>query len=211
MSPSFDAPLVLATTNRHKMDEFAAWLVPAGVPYQTLADFPPIPPYLEEGATLADNARAKARDYALRLGRWVLADDTGLEVDALNGEPGVRTARYAGDAATMAENREKLLAELRHVAPEERTARFVCWLVLADPKGESVWEAVGCCPGRVRVEPAGTGGFGYDVLFEVCAVGRTLAELDVEETARHGHRGRAMSQFVAEGLSRFRSRASGGW
>jgi XTP/dITP diphosphohydrolase len=126
----------------------------------------------------------------------VLSDDTGLEVDALNGAPGVRSARYAGNGVTMLENRAKLLSELERVQASARSARFVCWIALASPDGQIVLEGAGTCAGHLRTEPAGHGGFGYDVLFEVDGIGRTLAELDEAETALVGHRGQAARHFI---------------
>jgi XTP/dITP diphosphohydrolase len=154
---------------------------------------------MEDGQTLAENARIKASGYARQLGLWVLADDTGLEVDALGGAPGVRSARYAGERATMAENRACLLAALRHVPEAERTARFVCQLAVADPTGVIVAQAAGDCRGRIRESAApGSFGFGYDVLFEVSRCGLTLAQLPPAETARLGHRGQAVRALLRQ-------------
>jgi XTP/dITP diphosphohydrolase len=177
--------------NAHKVRELSLLLAPFGVPLTPLNEFPRVVPAVEDGTTLAENARRKAAGYALQLGEWVLADDTGLEVDALAGAPGVRSARYAGDRADMAANRAKLLAELASAPEAARSGRFVCWLAVAAPWGEVVEEATGVCCGVVRREPAGTGGFGYDALFEVTGTGRTLAELNAAETAALGHRGQA--------------------
>lgn len=188
--------LVLATGNRDKLLELRALLAPLNVSLHSLADFPDVTPAAEDGTTLADNAKRKATEYALQLRRWVLSDDTGLEVDALHGAPGVRSARYAGDPATMAENRARLLADLSAVPDDQRGARFVCCLAVAAPDGKIVAEATGECSGRMRREPAGRGGFGYDSLFEVSGLGRTLAELDPQETARLGHRGRAVRRLL---------------
>lgn len=173
-------------------------LSPLGVPLVGLPDVGgSIPPASEEGTSLGEIARAKARYYARQLRDWVLSDDTGLMVEALGGAPGVRSARYAGEGATMAENRAKLLADLRGVEAAQRGARFACHLAVADPHGRIVVEAVGECHGQLRTEPAGHGGFGYDTLFEVAGLGRTLAELDARETAEVGHRGRAARQLIA--------------
>jgi len=189
--------LILATTNLHKLRELQSLLAPLGVPLVGSADVGrTVPEATEDGQTLAENARLKATHYARCLSEWVLSDDTGLEVDALGGAPGVRSARYAGDGATMADNRARLLSELAGIEAGRRTARFVCCVALAAPDGQIILEASGESAGRIRTEPAGNGGFGYDVLFEVDGIGRTLAELDADETALLGHRGRAARHFI---------------
>jgi XTP/dITP diphosphohydrolase len=187
--------LVLATTNPHKLRELQSLLVSLDTPLVSLSDIGrTVPDAVENGSTLRDNARLKASHYARGLHEWVLSDDTGLEVDALNGAPGVRSARYAGDGATMTENRAKLLSEME--GRRDRSARFVCWIALSDPEGNIVVECSGSCRGLLRTEPVGQGGFGYDVLFEVAGLGRTLAELDEAETALFGHRGAAARHFI---------------
>lgn len=189
--------LVLATTNPHKLRELRTLLQPLGMPLPGFAEFGGrLTQAAEDGATLRENARLKAVHYARALREWVLSDDTGLEVDALDGAPGVRSARYAGDGATMAENRAKLLADLEKAEPSARAAQFVCWLAVSDPEGQIVVEATGACTGRIRTEPTGQGGFGYDVLFEVDGIGRTFAELDEAQTALFGHRGAAARHFI---------------
>lgn len=189
--------LVLATANPHKVRELSELLADLRIPLLSLADFPVAAAIEEDGMTLAENARLKAASYARELGAWVLADDTGLEVNALGGAPGVRSARYAGQGATMAENRAKLLADLVNVPDAARAARFVCYLALADPSGAIVAEATGQCRGRLRREPAGSFGFGYDSLFEIVEYRKTLAELGPAATAVIGHRGRAVRRLLA--------------
>lgn len=190
--------LVLATANPHKLRELSGLLAELRIPLWSLADFPHAAAMPEDGMTLGENARRKASGCARRLKAWVLADDTGLEVDALGGAPGVRSARYAGDGATMAENRAKLLAQLENVLDAERTARFVCHLALADPLGGIAAEATGWCRGRLRRRPAGQLGFGYDSLFEIVEYRKTLAELGPVATAVIGHRGRAVRWLLEE-------------
>jgi len=189
--------LVLATTNPHKLRELQSLLAPLGLSLIGLKEVGRVvPDAVENRATLRENAQLKASHYARILHEWVLSDDTGLEVDLLNGAPGVRSARYAGDGATMIENRAKLLADLQEFGPLDRTARFVCCLALAAPDGQIVLDADGACSGHIRTEPIGNRGFGYDVLFEVDGYGRTLAELDEAETALVGHRGLAARHFI---------------
>jgi XTP/dITP diphosphohydrolase len=165
----------------------------------SLADYAAAIPVEEDGASSAENVRQKAIGYARQLQQWVLADDTALQVDALRGAPGVRSARYAGQHATMAENRAKLLAELADVPDAQRTARFVCCLAVADSAGQIVAEATGICPGWIRrTAAAGAYGFGYDALFEVADCGQTLAELSPDVTAIVGHRGRAVRALLEQ-------------
>jgi XTP/dITP diphosphohydrolase len=190
--------LVIATGNVHKFQELCRLLQPLNLPLQPLSDFPLLFPAREDGRTVAENAVKKAVWYARQLGKWVLADDTGLEVDALGGAPGVHSARYAGPAATMQENRARLLEQLRDVPRDRRTARFICRLVVADPHGHVVVEAEGQCAGWLRQDASeGAFGFGYDALFEPAeAGGRTLAELPPPETDHIGHRGHAARELL---------------
>ena len=180
---------MLGTRNPGKVAEFRALLADCGWQIADLGDFRDVD---EDGATLAENARAKAAGFASQLGQWVLADDTGLMVDALGGAPGVKTARFAGRGATAKDNRERLLAELGTLPAEKRTASFVCHLALADPAGRILAEADGQCRGRIRFESVGDGGFGYDSLFEFVEYHRTLAELGETATVCLSHRARAV-------------------
>jgi len=200
--------LILATANRHKAEELTLSLSAAGLVARSLADVPDHAEVHETGETLAKNARQKAAVQAKHLHQWVLADDTGLEVDALGGTPGVRSARYAGPQADAAANRRRLLAELADVPAQRRTARFVCRLALADPSGEIRAESEGHCRGRIRFEASGTGGFGYDSLFEIVEYHRTFAELGATAKAALSHRGRAVRRIILHilGLA-----ASGAW
>lgn len=189
--------LVLATGNPHKVQELTGLLCPLGIPLKSLTDFSEVVSVDENGETLAENSRRKAVGYAQALGEWVLADDTGLEVDALKGAPGVRSARFAGDGATMAENRGKLLEELEGTTESKRRARFVCHLAVANPSGEVVVESRGECRGRLRFAGTGEFGFGYDSLFEIVEYGKTLAEFGPVVTELIGHRGRAVRALLA--------------
>jgi XTP/dITP diphosphohydrolase len=177
--------IVLATTNQHKVKELSRLLDGLNVPCQSLADFPHVSWVVEDGQTLLENACKKAIGYAQQLSAWVLADDTGLEVNALD-----------GDHATMAENRAKLLADLATIPESLWSARFVCHLAMANPAGELVAQAMGECMGRLRREPAGEFGFGYDVLFEVTGYGKTLAQLAPDVVDVVGHRAQAVKQLL---------------
>ena len=180
--------LVVGTKNRDKFAEIEAILL--GLPVRVLPLPEDVPEAVEDKETLEENADLKARAYARATGMPVLADDTGLYVDALGGRPGVRTARYAGPAATYAQNRKKLLEELRGVPAELRTARFRCVISLARPSGEVVTRAEGALEGVILEKEHGLGGFGYDPVFAVG--GRTLAELPTAEKNSISHRARAL-------------------
>jgi XTP/dITP diphosphohydrolase len=182
--------LVVATGNQGKMREFAELF--ADLPFQlrSLKDFPGLVPAVEDGDTFAANALKKAASAAAATGLPVIADDSGLCVDALRGGPGVFSARYAGDHADDAANNAKLLRELAGLPFPERTAAFQCAIAYCAPEGESR-TFIGELPGVILERAAGTGGFGYDPLFLVPEYGLTLAELPLEIKNRISHRGRA--------------------
>jgi XTP/dITP diphosphohydrolase len=198
--------VVLATANPHKADELRSVLAAAGLVPETLElldrpdDLPEVP---ETADTLAANAAAKAHAVADATGLAALADDTGLEVDALGGAPGVRTARYAGPAASDADNVARLLAELDGVPAGRRTARFVTVLVLAEPAvadGTRPPDVVvrGEVTGRIAEAPRGRGGFGYDPVFVPDGGdGRTFAEMPPADKDRISHRARAGAALAA--------------
>lgn len=183
--------LIVATSNPFKVRELTDLLQPLGLPVYSLPQDAILQPVVEDGETLLENARKKASGYAFQLHRWVIADDTGLEVDALGGAPGVRSARYAGDDATMAMNLALLIERMQGIPDGQRTARFVCHLCVAAPDGSIVLERGGECRGQIGHEPIGEYGFGYDSVFLVEDGTQTLAELDETRTAEVGHRGRA--------------------
>lgn len=180
---------ILASGNRHKHAEVAALLADAPVELRALPDGFGMPE--ETGATLLANARLKARAVAAASGEVAVADDTGLEVDALGGEPGVRSSRYAGEDVSYADNNRLLLERLRGVHGVNRRARFRCVLVLADPAGKEV-VAEGRVEGFILDAPRGEAGFGYDPLFLPEGGERTLAELSVAEKNSLSHRARAV-------------------
>lgn len=190
--------LVVATRNRGKLRELRALLAPvSGVELVCLADLPDVPEVVEDGETFLANATKKAREVAAATGLVALADDSGLLVDALGGEPGVRSARFAGEDASDADNNAELLRRLEDVPDGRRGARFRCVVVAATPAGELGPSAVGECEGRIGRVPRGASGFGYDPLFEVDASGRTMAELSPDAKAAISHRGRALRELVA--------------
>ncbi|HEY3352577.1 MAG TPA: XTP/dITP diphosphatase [Polyangia bacterium] len=197
--------LVVATRNRNKVRELAPLLAGLDVTLLTLADLPELPEVVEDGATFAANAAKKARVIAAATGRPVLADDSGLEVDALGGAPGVRSARFAGAGHDDGANNARLLAELAGVPAERRTARFRCAMALVDGGAAIVRE--GACEGVILDAPRGGGGFGYDPLFLYPPLGRTFAELSVDEKNRLSHRARATAAILPELRARLAAHA----
>jgi XTP/dITP diphosphohydrolase len=194
--------VILATSNPHKVEEARAILAALGIEVQALADLGcTLPEPEEDGATFEDNARLKARYYAQQLGVACLAEDSGLEVDALGGAPGVYSARYAGAQGGRAErdraNNERLLREMRDVPAAERSARFVCALALAEPNGRILAEARGTYAGVIAEQPRGEHGFGYDPLLFLPDRGCTSAELSPSEKHARSHRGAALRQLAA--------------
>jgi XTP/dITP diphosphohydrolase len=182
--------IVLATRNRHKGEELASLLGEVGIRIRTLAEFPTAPEVEEDGATCEANAIKKAVEIARATGVTAVADDTGLEVDALGGRPGPFAARYAGEGATYEDNCRKLLQELAGVPHERRTARFLTVAAVASPDG-AVQTTQGVLEGLITEACRGARGFGYDPVFYVPELGKTLAELAPEEKNRISHRAKA--------------------
>jgi XTP/dITP diphosphohydrolase len=186
--------LLVASGNKGKLVEIAKILDGCVERIYSLADFPDIPAVREDGDTFEENARKKAMNAALATGMPVLADDSGLVVDALDGRPGVYSARFAGEGSNDAENNDRLLKELAGVAAEKRTAAFHCVAVLCFPDGSSrVFR--GELQGVILERPRGAGGFGYDPLFLVPDQGKTLAELHMDIKNGISHRGKALGDL----------------
>jgi XTP/dITP diphosphohydrolase len=200
--------LVLGTRNRNKLAELRPLLEPHGLVLRTLDDFPQSVEVIEDGQTFAENAAKKAVQQALALGQWVLGEDSGLSVDALGGEPGVRSARFSGENATDEANNRHLLERLAGTAPAQRTAHYVCHMKLADPHGQIRAACEERCHGRLRLQAAGQGGFGYDPLFEILEYHRTFGELSQPVKAVLSHRGRAVRKIVPQLLQLV---ADGAW
>ncbi|MEQ8789771.1 MAG: RdgB/HAM1 family non-canonical purine NTP pyrophosphatase [Pirellulaceae bacterium] len=190
--------LVLGTHNRKKGRELVDLLSPHGFQLTTLADYPDAIEVVEDGETFAANAALKATQQARHLGQWVLGEDSGLCVDALDGRPGVYSARYAGDGAADDDNNRRLLQDLAETPQERRAAHYVCHVTLSDPAGEVRLDAEAHCRGRIRFEPAGQAGFGYDPLFEIIEYRRTFGELGDAVKSVLSHRSRALRQFVPQ-------------
>lgn len=195
--------LVLGSRNRKKLGELAELLTPHGFELKTLADFPQAIEVEETGETFAENARLKATVQAKHLKQWVLGEDSGLSVDALGGAPGVYSARFSDPGATDERNNALLLEKLREAPLEKRTAHYTCYAALSDPQGNVRAESEGICRGRILLEPAGSGGFGYDPLFEVIECHRTFGELAPAVKAVLSHRSRAIRQLVPQILALF--------
>ncbi|MFQ3580310.1 MAG: RdgB/HAM1 family non-canonical purine NTP pyrophosphatase [Chloracidobacterium sp.] len=193
--PVFPA-LIVATRNAGKLREFRQLLNGVANGVVGLDTFPALPPMAETGVTFQDNALIKARAVHAATGGWVLADDSGLSVDALGGAPGVYSARYAGEQATDAENIAKLLTALRAVPPDQRTAQFVCVLALVTDTEESCF--TGVCRGTLTDAPRGRAGFGYDPVFIPAGEMRTFAEMTLAEKATYSHRARAIQALVGK-------------
>jgi len=184
--------ILIATTNRGKLGEIFPLLAGLLLDIQTLADYPSIAPPDETGSTFAENASQKARFYANHTGTLTVAEDSGLEIDALGGAPGVHSARFGGD--TTYPQKFKLIEQrLRQVPAAERTARFVCALAVADGD-RIVFQARGTVEGLIAAEPRGTGGFGYDPIFYYPPFGCTLAEA-ADRKSSVSHRGQAFRQL----------------
>jgi len=187
--------LVIATHNKNKLKEFKEILKDLNIEIKSLDDFGPIPEVIEDGETFDDNAYKKALQTAKVLGLPAIADDSGLVVDALNGDPGVYSARYAGENASDEDNLQKLLQNLQGV--ENRKAHFQCVLSIAVPSGPALTYE-GRCEGIIIDEKRGSSGFGYDPVFLFEEFGKTFAELSMEEKNKVSHRGKALEDVKSE-------------
>ena len=187
--------LYLATRNFGKVREIQALLAHLPVDILSLKDLPQAPEIVEDGETFAENARKKAEAVLAVTGGVVLADDSGLEVEALQGEPGVRSSRYAGEGAADAANNARLLEKLAGVPLHRRSARFCCAVAIAAPGQETV-VAEGYCRGIIALKPRGDRGFGYDPLFLIPAYQKTFGELSPDVKNRISHRSRALTQAL---------------
>ena len=193
----------IATSNAGKLRDFAGAAASSGVEIAGIPHFSSLPPVVEDGVTFEENARKKAEAHSLHLpGQIVVADDSGLEVDALNGAPGVHSARYAAEVPHLAgsntddeANNARLLRELKNVPPEKRGARFVCVIAVACD-GKTLAVLRGKADGVILDAPRGSNGFGYDPLFYFPSIRKTFAELLPEEKAKYSHRGAAFREFL---------------
>ncbi|MBO8138112.1 MAG: XTP/dITP diphosphatase [Desulfotomaculum sp.] len=187
--------MVLASGNKGKLEELRSLLEPYDITVYSLAHYPNMPETVEDGSSFLENAIKKAKEAAAYTGLPALADDSGLEVDCLNGQPGVMSARFAGPGKDDAANNKKLLQLMKDVSWEKRTARFRCVIAVCTPEGE-LYTSEGSCEGYILHEPRGTGGFGYDPLFYIPEYDKTFAELEMSEKNKISHRGRALQGAV---------------
>jgi XTP/dITP diphosphohydrolase len=195
--------ILIATSNSGKLRDFAGAAAQHGVEVAGIPGFSSLPAVVEDGPTFEANARKKAEEYSRYVpGEIIVADDSGLDIDALNGAPGVYSARYAADKPDQAEantddaaNNARVLRELRGVPPERRTGRFVCVLAAARD-GKTLATFRGTAEGIVLDAPRGTNGFGYDPLFYFPQIKKTFAELSAEEKSKYSHRGASFRQFL---------------
>jgi XTP/dITP diphosphohydrolase len=194
--------VVVASRNRHKVHEINVLLAEAGLGW-TLVSIDEVAPkcaLIEDESTFEGNALAKARQAAVATSLPALADDSGIEVDALAGAPGVHSARWSGEPCDDARNNQKMLVELHGVPPEKRTARYRCVAAFVDLGRKQQVVRSGSCEGRILNTPRGTGGFGYDPLFFIESLGRTMAEISLEEKNQLSHRAaafRALAKALA--------------
>jgi XTP/dITP diphosphohydrolase len=190
--------LLIATTNPGKFAEVTAILKPLHVNLISISDLRDPPNVIEDGASFEENAIKKARTFAEYSGFYTLADDSGLEVDALNGAPGIYSARYSGEEGSDGKNNKKLLDTLKHVPEEKRHARFVCALALCAPRarGGKEWIVRDSCEGTIGFAAIGRNGFGYDPLFFFPLLGKTFGEIDRQKKASVSHRGKALKKLA---------------
>lgn len=195
--------LLIGTSNKGKLEEFQMMLASLPVRLLSLKDVGLGDMDVDENAgSLEGNAELKVRAYSKASGLITLADDTGLEIDALGGEPGIYPARYGGPTLTMADRRQKVLSQMVNIPDEQRTARFICVIALANPQTDELITVRGVCPGRIaQAEDTSGGGFGYDPVFIPEGYDQTFSGLPPEEKNRISHRGRA-SQLLLPSLSR---------
>jgi XTP/dITP diphosphohydrolase len=186
--------IIVATGNRGKLREIRSALKGLGFQIRGLMDFANVPEVDEDGESFAENGLKKARFYSQFFGKLTIADDSGLEVDALGGKPGIYSARYAGIRVSDQENRKKLLKELEGVPISRRGAGFKCVMAMVSPDGrEALTE--GSCRGRIGFKEIGKKGFGYDPIFILTRHGKTMAQLSLEEKNRVSHRGKALRKL----------------
>lgn len=187
--------IVLASRNRKKTQEVSEILAPLGFTIISVTQFPDVPEVDEDGSTFAENAAKKAREVAIHLNQWVIGEDSGLTVDALNGAPGIYSARFSGEGATDERNNQKLIHELNNVADDKRGAGYVCSVALADPTGQIRIACEGTCRGQILHQPSGEGGFGYDPYFLVPEYHRSFGQLSAVVKHRISHRAKAFAKF----------------
>ena len=188
--------LLVATHNQGKVVEFAEMLQDLAIEWLSLDDVGVTQDVEETGSTFRENGVLKAKTYAAETGLLTLADDSGLEVDALGGAPGVYTARYGGAGLTAVQRYQKLLADIKNIPDPQRTARFRCVIVLAGPDGTILGESEGVCEGRIAQVPVGDNGFGYDPVFYLPQFNQTMAQIPASQKHQISHRGLAVQAIL---------------
>ena len=186
--------VIVATRNQGKIREIRDALKRVGLRIYSLSDFPDVPEIEEDGKSFAENALKKARFYSKYFGKLTIADDSGLEVDGLEGLPGIYSARYAGERASSQENNQKLLKEMQGLPISKRGARFKCIMAVVSQGGKEA-VAEGSCKGTIGYKEEGKKGFGYDPLFILPKYGKTMAQLSLEEKNAISHRGKALKKI----------------
>lgn len=198
MTDTDSLQLIVGSRNRKKTAEIAGLLAPHGIEVLCIADFPDVPDVVEDGETFADNAAKKASETARHINQWVLAEDSGLSVDALKGAPGVYSARFSGENATDEANNQKLIAELDGVPTERRGAGYSCHVAVSDPEGTIQLTSSGTCRGRITDAPRGENGFGYDPYFLIPEYHHTFGELSPFVKQQLSHRARAFQRLIPQ-------------
>ncbi|QDU12025.1 RdgB/HAM1 family non-canonical purine NTP pyrophosphatase [Gimesia aquarii] len=200
--------IILASRNQKKVDEISDLLKPHSIQMQCVTDFPDVPEVVEDGNTFRENAAKKASEVALNTSQWTIGEDSGLMIDALNGAPGIFSARFSGEDATDEQNNAKMIQELQDVSEEKRTAAYICNVALSNPQGEICLQTQASCHGRITEAPRGQNGFGYDPYFEIIELHKTFGELAPIVKQHLSHRARAFEKFIPQVVDLFRHQFS---
>lgn len=190
--------IVLASRNQKKAGEISELLRPHGILVQSVANYPEASEVVEDGNTFAENAAKKASETALAISQWTIGEDSGLMIDALDGAPGIYSARFSGAEATDEQNNAKMIQELQNVPLEKRTAAYICNVALSNPQGKICLQVEASCRGRMTESPRGQNGFGYDPYFEIIELHKTFGELAPIVKQHLSHRARAFERFIPQ-------------
>ncbi|MCH9653487.1 MAG: RdgB/HAM1 family non-canonical purine NTP pyrophosphatase [Planctomycetes bacterium] len=188
--------IVLASRNQKKAGEISELLSPYHISVQSVTEFADAEEVVEDGNTFGENAAKKAVETALAISQWTIGEDSGLMIDALNGAPGIYSARFSGEDATDEQNNAKMIQELENVSLEKRTAAYFCNVALSNPRGEICLQVEASCRGRITESPRGQNGFGYDPYFEIVELHKTFGELAPIVKQHLSHRARAFERFI---------------
>lgn len=199
--------IVLASRNQKKAGEIADLLRPHDIAVQSVADFPQAREVVEDGHSFAENAAKKAAETARTISEWTIGEDSGLMIDALDGAPGIYSARFSGENATDEKNNAKMLQELKDVPLEKRTAAYVCNVALANPEGDICLQVEARCRGRMTTKARGQNGFGYDPYFEIIELHKTFGELAPVVKRHLSHRARAFERFIPQLVDLFKKKS----